>query len=545
MNMDINELDKFKLSDAVKFHDMLNPSLWEDNRLDNEVRNQLVLIAKEFVTYLGIKDLSVKDITVSGSNAAYSYTPHSDLDLHILVDFNDLPDNEVYQELFTAKKTLFNDAHDITVHGVPVECYVQDINEPVVSIGQYSVLHDRWIKAPKKSRANFDHTETKQKYEQLARLVELALKTHDLVRVNKVLDIIKRYRRAGLSKGGEFSPENLAYKAIRTQNGIQDLYDLRNDLESQKLSIEEAVGSKEDAIKQIKKISNVSGRTPNEIETIEKMIKNLMTSWDINPRELGIYTKEPVRNVEPEDPLKAKIAKAAYEKQMAMDKLKAEWNNFKRGWFAEGTINEVADQPYRFISPVSTATTQKSMFKTDSGSTIQVFIQVDIQNGIADIGFYDATDKDNPTIKMTGKGDAFRIFGTVGSIVKQFVDKRKPQYISFSGKASEAGRIKLYDMIAKNIGRYLPEYKLINSGDTTAYGDKGYMFKRITDEKSNDITEASGYIPSAKEKNDPRFKTALTVDVKPDAIKKNAKAFGFNTSRAGIPPQARADGKIK
>lgn len=59
------------------------------------------------------------------------------------------------------------------------------------------------------------------------------------------------------------------------------------------------------------------------------------------------------------------------------------------------------------------------------------------------------------------------------------------------------------------------------------------------------INEASGYIPSAKEKNDPRFKTALTVDVKPDAIKKNAKAFGFKTSRAGIPPQARADGKIK
>ncbi len=58
------------------------------------------------------------------------------------------------------------------------------------------------------------------------------------------------------------------------------------------------------------------------------------------------------------------------------------------------------------------------------------------------------------------------------------------------------------------------------------------------------VNEASGYIPSAKEKNDPRFKTALTVDVKPDAIKKNAKAFGFKTSRAGIPPQARADGKI-
>ena len=62
--------------------------------------------------------------------------------------------------------------------------------------------------------------------------------------------------------------------------------------------------------------------------------------------------------------------------------------------------------------------------------------------------------------------------------------------------------------------------------------------------KDKKVWEASGYIPSAKEKNDPRFKTALTKDVRPDAIKKNAKAFGFKTSRAGIPPQARADGKV-
>lgn len=53
------------------------------------------------------------------------------------------------------------------------------------------------------------------------------------------------------------------------------------------------------------------------------------------------------------------------------------------------------------------------------------------------------------------------------------------------------------------------------------------------------IYEASGYIPSEKEKNDPRFKTALTVDVRPDSIKKNAKAFGSKISRAGIPPLLR------
>ena len=58
------------------------------------------------------------------------------------------------------------------------------------------------------------------------------------------------------------------------------------------------------------------------------------------------------------------------------------------------------------------------------------------------------------------------------------------------------------------------------------------------------IAEASGYIPSEKEKNDPRFKTALTVDIKPDTMKKNAKAFGNKISRAGIPPTANPNGKF-
>ena len=58
------------------------------------------------------------------------------------------------------------------------------------------------------------------------------------------------------------------------------------------------------------------------------------------------------------------------------------------------------------------------------------------------------------------------------------------------------------------------------------------------------LVEASGYIPSEKEKNDPRYCMALTVDIKPDSIKKNAKAFYWNTSRAGIPPTAKANGKI-
>ena len=50
---------------------------------------------------------------------------------------------------------------------------------------------------------------------------------------------------------------------------------------------------------------------------------------------------------------------------------------------------------------------------------------------------------------------------------------------------------------------------------------------------------SSGYIPSKAQKNDPRFKTALSVDIHPDTMQKNAKKLGWNISRAGIPPLLR------
>ena len=236
--MDIKELDSFRLSDAVKFHNELNPKLFRGNRLDPAIRKQLLVIADDFLSELGVNDLKVKDITVSGSNAAYSYTPHSDLDLHILIDYNQFPNDSIYRELFKAKKDLYNDSHNITVKGIPVELYAQDSSEPFVSLGQYSVKDDKWLKIPTKRRANFDQSATVAKYRKLHEFVLQALQEKNLNKVKKSIDKLKQYRKAGLSSGGEFSPENLAYKALRKQGAIQKLFDLRDNLHSKSLSIE-------------------------------------------------------------------------------------------------------------------------------------------------------------------------------------------------------------------------------------------------------------------------------------------------------------------
>lgn len=236
--MDIKELNSFRLSDAVKFHDKLNPKLWSLERLRPEVKKQLQLIAQDFIDYMGVSNLNVKDITISGSNAAYSYTKNSDIDLHIIVDMDKLPNDEVYRELFDAKKTMYNDIYDIKLYGIPVELYVQNSNEPVISLGEFSIKDNKWIKIPKKRKATLDQHNTRLKYEKLKRLILTVLKSRDLKKVINLTKKIRQYRQAGLDKGGEFSPENLAYKVLRTQGYITKLYDLRDKLHGENLTIE-------------------------------------------------------------------------------------------------------------------------------------------------------------------------------------------------------------------------------------------------------------------------------------------------------------------
>ena len=95
--MNIDQLESYNLGDAVKFNTKLNPKLWAaDEHLLPEVRNKLLEIADEFREFLGVSDIQLKDITISGSNAAYTYTPHSDIDLHLVVDLPEADEPDVW-----------------------------------------------------------------------------------------------------------------------------------------------------------------------------------------------------------------------------------------------------------------------------------------------------------------------------------------------------------------------------------------------------------------------------------------------------------------
>ena len=66
-------------------HTSLNPALWQGDDLKPEVHLALLKIAKDFIEYIGVP-FEVKDLVLTGSQLGLTYTEHSDLDLHIIVD---------------------------------------------------------------------------------------------------------------------------------------------------------------------------------------------------------------------------------------------------------------------------------------------------------------------------------------------------------------------------------------------------------------------------------------------------------------------------
>jgi hypothetical protein len=233
--MRVDELANLDL--AVVFHDELNPALWKGSRMRTEVREALLAISADFKEFLGLEDLDVMDITISGSNAAYTYTPKSDIDLHLVVMIPEAHDPEL-RELFNAKKYQYNDQHNIKIRGFDVELYVQDVEQEHHSMGIYSVKDNKWVSIPRAQKAKIDDVSVEQKFETYKERVARAVQSDDMNLVRSLIDNISNMRKSGLERGGEFSPENLAFKMLRTSGEIQQLRNHWNDLKDRKLGLE-------------------------------------------------------------------------------------------------------------------------------------------------------------------------------------------------------------------------------------------------------------------------------------------------------------------
>ena len=224
----------------IQYHDTLNPKLWENNTLKPEVKNKLLEIYKTFISKLKETEIPIEiiDVLLLGSNAAYNYTDQSDIDLHIITDFNDLPLNNTLTQIFyNNEKSKFNDDYDITIKGLPVEIYIEDVNAGNMTDGVYSLLQDKWIKFPEHNPPS--EVDYSKLYDVYKTKISTALNSNSSEQVKEMINEIKMLRKVSLMDGGIYSKGNLVFKELRNDGSIDQLYDKLHELVSQELSLEQ------------------------------------------------------------------------------------------------------------------------------------------------------------------------------------------------------------------------------------------------------------------------------------------------------------------
>ena len=219
----------------------LNPKLFKDNKLIDEVRTKIFSIVNEFKEFIEIP-INILDIRIVGSNASYNYNEYSDLDIHLIVNYMELSNNtELVDILFNTKRKSFNQTYDITIKGIDAEMYVEDVTNNAISNGIYSVSQNCWIKFPKKidetkvsiPNINDLYNRYKDKCEKV-----LDDKDTDIQEVTDLINAIYMLRKNGLATNGEYSKGNLTFKALRNDDYISKLIELQDKLKSKELSLE-------------------------------------------------------------------------------------------------------------------------------------------------------------------------------------------------------------------------------------------------------------------------------------------------------------------
>ena len=218
-------------------HNSLNPKLFDSNNLLRpDVRESLLDISENFLQDLEIP-LRVADIQMVGSNASYNYTESSDIDLHIISNTDSLnyDCSSIILMYYNLEKTLWNREYTPTIHGIPVEIYVEDVNTSSISNGIYSVLEDTWVKFPKK--LNLKEPNLEPLLTSVQSMVLRALSSFDLDLVQTVIDDLYMIRKNSLSSDGENGVGNLVFKRIRDLGFLDDLRERESYLVSRSLSL--------------------------------------------------------------------------------------------------------------------------------------------------------------------------------------------------------------------------------------------------------------------------------------------------------------------
>lgn len=236
--------------DSFTMHSELQPEIWQETRMWPEIRARLLEIVDDFIEGLEI-EVPVEDVRLTGSLANYNWSKYSDVDLHIVVDFDKIDeDTALVKSFFDAARMRWNDIHTINIYGFEVELYVENVGDPHHSSGVYSVEQDRWVIQPSPRDVEVDFGTARKKSDDIetqvnmiAHMLQDGSPAKALRSIERVKAKIRRMRQSGLdSPQREFSPENIAFKILRRNDTLDKLSQMKYDTYDRSMSIEEENG---------------------------------------------------------------------------------------------------------------------------------------------------------------------------------------------------------------------------------------------------------------------------------------------------------------
>lgn len=177
----------------------------------------------------------------------------------------------------------------------------------------------------------------------------------------------------------------------------------------------------------------------------------------------------------------------------------------------EGIIFELLDQPVEWDWKKRSPGFWKASFSIND-DTFEVYFS--IHPGRTDLTFSSEEHGEG----ISGQGDQFKIFSTVGKIVEDFLRQNKTEVLIFSAK--EPSRVRLYHRFAKMISREFDFEIEIKEG--TRWGTEFILYSNHSDR----INEEGVIVPNVN----------TTIDVKPGETQRQAAKFGNHLDGQGRPP---------
>jgi len=235
-HIDLNEVEEEEV-EVVGFdiNENLDPDIWDQqHQMNSDVRNRLLSVSEDFIAGLPF-DVDVEDVKLTGSLATYNWSRFSDVDLHLVVDFATVDDDEeLVKDYFNAKKAIWNLKHEIYIYGYEIEIYVENVEDKHTAQGIYSILEDDWIKKPDQEFFEIDEDEVKKKAASIMSQIEYIEEVsqnepQEAERLaERAKEKIRKMRQAGLdSEKGIYSVKNVAFKVLRRNGYLERLSNIK------------------------------------------------------------------------------------------------------------------------------------------------------------------------------------------------------------------------------------------------------------------------------------------------------------------------------